>query len=73
MKLATAHMAKVETLRKGDEGDFVSRVNFRAMSNLASPIFIRRKYGLDNSYGILRMYRSRLYRECVEEVRRKYE
>ena len=69
MKLATAHMAKVEMRLKGDEGDFISW----AMSNLASPIFIRRKYGLDNSYGILRMYRSRLYRECVEEVRRKYE
>lgn len=69
MKFATANMAKVEMHLKGDEGDFVSW----AMTNLASPIFIRRKYGLDNSYSILRMYRSRFYRECVEKVRREYE
>lgn len=69
MKLATAHMVKVEMRQRASEGDFVSW----AMSNLASPTFIRRKYGLDNPYGILRMYRSRLYRECVEEVRRGHE
>lgn len=69
MKLATANMVEVETHQKVSEGDFVSW----AMSNLTSPTFIRRKYGLDNSYGILRMYRNRFYRKRMEKVRRKYE
>ena len=72
MKLATAHLTK-EMLLKVGEGDFVSRMKFQGDDQLGVALFLGGSSGLDNSYSILRMYRSRFYRKCVEKVRRKYE
>lgn len=73
MKLATVNMEKVETHQRESEGDFVSRVKFQGDVQLGVAHIYRRKYGLDNSYSILRMYRNCFYRKRMEEVRRKYE